>query len=245
MLEDHLRRQDGVITLSQARRSGLSHSAIARRVQSGRWRRCAAGVYFADDRPFTSAARVRAAVWSLGPSATASGLTAAWWLGLVSTEPGPFEVTVPRNSHGRSRAGVRVRRRDLAAQDIVDNRGLRVTGLALTVLEASARRGGGAQIMDSALQRRVGLADLQQAHGRNRGRHGASAARHMLEAAAGGARSEAERLVIQLLRGGGAHRVAGQPPRRALRGGHRLPRAADRRRNRRLGLPQRSTSVPA
>lgn len=203
MLEDFLRRHDGVITLAQARNSGLSHSAILRRVQSGRWRRCANGVYFADDRPFTPAARIRAAVWGHGAMATASGLTAAWWLGLVSTEPSECEVTVPRTSHGRSHAGVRVRRRDLDEQDIFEARGLRVTGLALTVLEASARRGGGPRVMDSALQHRVGLADLQRTHIRNRGRYGAAAARRMLDAAAGGARSEAERLVIQLLREAG------------------------------------------
>jgi very-short-patch-repair endonuclease len=203
MLSSYLRRQDGVITLAQARRSGLSHSAIQRRVQSGQWRRCAAGVYFVDDRPFTAAARIRAAVWGKGAKATASGLAAAWWLGLTMVEPDPVEVTVPRNSHGRTGPGVRVRRRDLNEQDIFEARGLRVTGLALTVLEASARRGGGSKIMDSALQRRLGLADLQRAHVRNAGRHGAPAARRMLEAASGGARSEAERLLIQLLRGAG------------------------------------------
>jgi len=203
MLEEFLRRHDGVITLAQARSSGLSHSAILRRVHSGQWRRCANGVYFADDRPFTPAARIRAAVWSHGAMATASGLTAAWWLGLVSTEPGECEVTVPRNRHGSRAAGVRVRRRDLDEQDVFEARGLRVTGLALTVLEASARRGGGPKVMDAALQRRIGLADLQRAHIRNRGRYGAAAARRMLDAAAGGARSEAERLVIQLLRGAG------------------------------------------
>lgn len=203
MLENYLRSHDGVITLTQARQSGLSHSAIQRRVQSGRWRRCAAGVYFADDRPFSTAARIRAAVWSHGARATATGLTAAWWLGLMAIEPTEVEVTVPRSSHGRSRPGVRVRRRDLDEQDIFEARGLRVTGLALTVLEASARRGGGPKVMDAALQRRVGLADLQRAHLRNRGRYGAVAARRMLQAAAGGARSEAERLVIQLLREAG------------------------------------------
>lgn len=203
MIEDYLRRHDGVITLAQARSSGLSHAAVQRRVQSGRWRRCAKGVYFADDRPFTTSARIRAAVWAYGASATASGLAAAWWLGLASIEPAEVEVTVPRNSHGRRGAGVRIRRRELDEQDIFEDRGLRVTGIALTVLEASARRGGGPKIMDSALQRRVGLADLQRAHVRNRGRYGATAARRILEAAAGGARSEAERLVIQLLRGAG------------------------------------------
>lgn len=139
-------------------------------------------------------------MWGHGAQATASGLTAAWWLGLINIEPNELEVTVPRNSHGRSEPGLRVRRRDLREEDVFEKRGLRVTGVALTVLEASARRGGGPKIMDSALQRRIGLADLQRAHRRNRGSYGSPAARRMLEAASGGARSEAERLVIQLLR---------------------------------------------
>lgn len=203
VIEDYLRRQDGIITLAQARRGGLSQSAIQRRVRSGHWRRCSQGVYFVDDRPFTTAARIRAAVWGRGSMATASGLTAAWWLGLTTVEPNPVEVTVPRNSHGRGGQGVRVRRRDLSEEDIFEDRGLRVTGVALTVLEASARRGGGATIMDSALQRRVNLGDLLRTHRRNRHRYGATAAQRMLDAAGGGARSEAERLVIQLLRRAG------------------------------------------
>ncbi|MGV0992361.1 MAG: DUF559 domain-containing protein [Mycobacterium sp.] len=203
MIEDYLRSHDGVITLDQARRCGLSEHAVRRRVRSGQWRRCGTGVYFADDRPFTPSARIRAAVWSRGTQAVASGLSAAWWLGLASIEPHPIEITVPRTSSGRACTGILIRRRDLSADDVLEHRGLRVTSLALTVLEASARRGGGPKIMDSALQRRVALADLQRVHLRNRGRYGARAARRMLQAASGGARSEAERLVIQLLRTAG------------------------------------------
>lgn len=200
MIEDYLRRHDGVITLAQAKRAGISEYAVRRQVRSGRWRRCATGVYFVDDRPFTAAARLRAAVWGRGPRAVASGLAAAWWLGLMSLEPRVFEVTVPRTASGRGSPGIRIRRRDLRAEDIFEDRGLRVTGLALTVLEASVRRGGGPRIMDAALQRRVRLLDLQRTHLRNTGRHGAPAARRMLDAAAGGARSEAERVVVALLR---------------------------------------------
>ena len=201
MIENYLRRHDGVITLAQARRAGVSEYAVRRKVRSGQWRRCGTGVYFADDRPFTTAARLRASVWARGPLAVASGLAAAWWLGLMALEPQVVEVTVPRTASGRAAPDIRIRRRDLDAEDIVEYRGLRVTGIALTVLEASARRGGGPKVMDAALQRRVVLADLQRAHVRNSGRYGAVAARRMLQAAAGGARSEAERLVIGLLRG--------------------------------------------
>ena len=203
MIDDYLRRQDGVLTLAQARRAGLSDSAIQRRVQSGRWRRCGPGVYFADDRPFTAAARFRAAVWSRGAHAVASGLSAAWWHGLMTTAPECIEVTVPRNSHGRAAPGCRVRRRDLHSADLVEHRNLRVTALPLTVLEAATCRGGGPAIMDRALQRRLGLADLQRAQRRNSGRRGSTAAGRMLAVAVDGARSEAERLFGALLRDAG------------------------------------------
>jgi len=203
VIEDCLRRHDGIITLAQARRAGLSEHAVRRKVRSGQWRRCAAGVYFADDRPFTPAARLRAAVWGRGSHAVASGLAAAWWLGLMNLAPRVVEVTVPRTASGRSGPGITLRRRDLHEEDIFEDRGLRVTGLSLTVLEAAARPNGGAAIMDSALRRRVRLDDLQRAHTRNARRHGAASARRMLAAAAGGARSEAERRVVQLLRDAG------------------------------------------
>jgi len=78
-----------------------------------------------------------------------------------------------------------------------------VTALPLTVVEAAARRGGGAKLMDSALQRHVELPQRWRAHLRNKGRHGSPAARLLLQAASDGARSEAERLLVKLLRDNG------------------------------------------
>jgi very-short-patch-repair endonuclease len=160
-------------------------------------------VYFVDDRPFTDAARIRAAVWGYGPRASASGLAAAWWHGVTKFAPDTVEVTVPRNSHGRCHTGSRVRRRDLKTADVVERRGLQVTGMELTVVEAAVRRGGGAKLMDSALQRHVELPPLWTAHLRNKGRYGSPAARRLLQAADDGARSAAERLLIQLLKQAG------------------------------------------
>lgn len=200
MIDDYLRGHDGVITLAQAKLAGLTQDAVNRRVRSGKWLRCSPGVYFADDRPFTESARVRAAVWSAGPNAAASGLAAAWWHQVTKYPPDTVEVTIPRTGHHPQRQGVRLRRRDLDPHDIVERRGLRVTALALTVVEAAARRGGGAKLMDSALQRHTELRDLWRAHLRNKGRHGSPAARRLLIAAADGARSAAERLLIKLLR---------------------------------------------
>ena len=202
-MDDYLRRNDGVITRAQAIGCGLTDTGISRRVRSGRWRRCGPGVYFVDDRPFTTAARIRAAVWSYGANAVASGLAAAWWHDLTTRTPECVEVTVPRSSHGRPHPATRPRRRDLSPRDVVERNGLWVTSLALTVVEATARRGGGARVMDTALQRRIELPFLWRAHLRNTGRYGSPAARRMLQAADSGARSQAERLLVKLLHDAG------------------------------------------
>lgn len=199
MLDDLLRRHDGVITSAQARSVGLSYDAVEARVRSGHWRRCARGVYFVEDRPFTDAARIRSTVLGYGELACASGLAAAWWLDLTQFAPGVVEVTVPRNSHGRCHEGSKVRRRDLQTADVIERRGLRVTSIALTAIEAAVRRGGGPELVDSALRRHIELQKLWAAHMRNKGRYGSPAARRLLQAAEGDARSEAERIFKGLL----------------------------------------------
>lgn len=200
MLSDYLRRHDGVITLAQARHAGLSRQSVNQRVRSGRWRQCSRGVYFVDDRPFTDAARVRAAVWSFGDQAVASGLAAAWWHGLTRFAPLDVDVTMPRSGSGRKREGARLRRRDLAPADVVESRGLRVTALPLTAIEAAVRGRRNRDVMDRALQHDADLRDLWNAHLRNKGRYGSPAARILLQAAADGEHSEAERLLTKLMR---------------------------------------------
>ena len=136
-------------------------------------------------------------------SAAASGLAAAWWQDLTRYAPDIIEVTVPRSCNGRSHPGSRLRRRDLDPTDVSERNGLRVTALPLTVIEAAARRGGGPKLMDAALQRHVELRTLWTAHLRNKGRHGSPAARRLLHAASDGARSEAERLLVGLMKQAG------------------------------------------
>jgi very-short-patch-repair endonuclease len=181
----------------------MDRYAVHRRVRAGSWRQCSRGVYFVADRPFTAAARIRAAVWSYGSQAAASGLAAAYWLELTKFAPGIVEVTVPRDSNGRRHAGSVVRRRDLPPADVVERRGLRVTALPLTVVEAAVRQRDGVKLMDSALQRDVALRELWAAHLRNKGRYGSPASRLLLQAASDGARSTAERLFVKLLRDAG------------------------------------------
>lgn len=154
-------------------------------------------------------------MWGYGGEAAASGLAAAWWHGLTRFAPQIVEVTVPKASHHPHRQGVRLRRRDLNTADVIERNGLAITELSLTVIEAAVRSRGGATLMDSALQSRVELRELWRAHLRNKGRHGSPAARRLLQAASDGARSEAERLFMRILRQAGItgwranHPVAG------------------------------------
>ncbi|WP_308198496.1 type IV toxin-antitoxin system AbiEi family antitoxin domain-containing protein [Rhodococcus sp. ARC_M5] len=192
MLDHWLSQHDGVITRAQAAICGLSGDAVDRLVRRGTWQTIHRGVYFVADRPFTADARIRCAVWSAGTNAVLSGEAAAFWHRVISEAPSIIEVTTPRK--GRSRAeGCRLRRRDIHSKDIVERRGMRVTSLDLTVLEASI---GKAHIMDRALQRHTNLEGLRQADARNPGRAGASEAKRLLKVAAHGARSEGERLLI-------------------------------------------------
>lgn len=85
-------------------------------------------------------------------------------------------------------------RRDLTEVD-----GLAVTGRELTVLDAAVDLG--VKVMDSALlTKQVTIADLDAVQRRNAGRRGSPRARAMLEAMSSGARSEAERRTVTLLR---------------------------------------------
>ncbi|WP_328813668.1 type IV toxin-antitoxin system AbiEi family antitoxin domain-containing protein [Rhodococcus sp. NBC_00297] len=197
-------RHDGVISRAQALALGLSSTALERRVSAGRWTRMASGIYMPAGQPVTQQAMVRIAVLRCGRGALASGPTAAWWLGLLERPPAHSWVTIPRARRYLDRS-VTVRRRDVPAVDVAVARDLRVTGLALTVLETAvileeARPGDGTQFLDRALQTRTSLDRLQSAHARNPGRVGSPRAAAMLVHAATGGESEAERIFLRLLR---------------------------------------------
>ncbi|MGH3782790.1 MAG: endonuclease domain-containing protein [Pseudonocardiaceae bacterium] len=95
-----------------------------------------------------------------------------------------------------------VRRRNLDPADPVVLRGLPVTALPLTVLEAAAALGSdsGRPLVDRALQRRVSFAQLHAAYCRSSGRHGSPWLGQVLRQAADGASSDAERVLHRLLR---------------------------------------------
>ncbi|KAA0023744.1 type IV toxin-antitoxin system AbiEi family antitoxin domain-containing protein [Antrihabitans cavernicola] len=195
-------RQDGVISVEQALRAGMTNAAVQRRVSGGDWRRLRSGVYLRCDHAQTGGVDLRAAVLAAGEGAAACGPSAAWWHGLIDRPPRELWVTIPLRRSIARPAGVRIRRRDLHWSDLASHRGLQVTDLPLTVLEAAVVLPQGAALMDRALQRHTSLPILQATHERNIGRRGSAAATRLLTAAGEGGASEAERLLHRLLRRG-------------------------------------------
>jgi very-short-patch-repair endonuclease len=190
-----------VISRAQAIESGMSADAVQRKLGSGRWERLHPGVYLAADHEYGDEARLRAAMLWAGEGATAHGLSAAWWHGIVAELPATVQITVPRARRAGRRAGLLVRRRDLATADHVPLRLLQVTDLPLTVLEAAICLGpAGSALLDRALQRTVRFPAVYRAHCRNLGRRGSPAASALLTAAADRAASQAERRLVRLLR---------------------------------------------
>lgn len=179
----------------------MSSATIGRRLAGGRWVRLMPRVYFAADHQLTVEARLRAAYLWAGPEATVCGVAAAWWHGLRVELPILVDITIPHRRRLPQQPGIRVRRRDLHPADRVNVNEMWVTATALTALEASVE--AGSHLLDRLLQRRLTIADLYVAYNRNFGRRGSADIAELLRAAGDRAASEAERLLIALLRGAG------------------------------------------
>jgi very-short-patch-repair endonuclease len=202
-LDDLVARQAGVLALHQAVELGMSAATVQRRVRQGSWTRLHPATYLVGGHRMTDEARIRAAWLWAGEQAAISGAAAACWHGLIPGAPDQVEVTVPRRLGPGDRPDVRVRRRDLLPADLVGIRGIRLTGLPLSVLETAVALPEGSAFLDRALQRRVRFPTVYRAFCRNMGRRGSSAAGRLLVAAADRADSAAERLLVRLLREAG------------------------------------------
>jgi very-short-patch-repair endonuclease len=198
-LDDLVARQAGVLALHQAVGLGMSAATVQRRVRQGSWTRLHPAIYLVGGHRVTDEARIRAAWLWAGEQAVISGAAAACWHGLIRGAPDEIEVTVPRRLGPGNRPDVRVRRRDLLQADLVGIRGIRLTGLPLSVLETAVALPEGSAFLDRALQRRVRFPTVYRAFCRNMGRRGSSAAGRLLVAAADRADSAAERLLVRLL----------------------------------------------
>lgn len=148
----------------------------------------------------TVRARIRAVVWSAGPRAVLCGPSAAYWRGLWPRPPATVHVTVPRSRSSRKPFSpglgrVRLWYRELDAVDRTVVRNLATVSAPLAVLDSASSLG--MAIVDRVLQSSaVDLADLVAADARYPGRRGASVVAAMLNEAAAGARSVAERRAL-------------------------------------------------
>ncbi len=203
---DHiLARQGGVVSRAQALRAGLSRDAVDHRLRCRRWIPLHPCVYLASGHRYDAEVKVRAALLWAGEGAVLSGVAAAWWHRMVEEPPVAVGLTVSRRRHPRGRPGVAVRRRQIAAEDLVVHRGLATTARPLTVLESAVELGTpGSQLLDRSLQRQVRFPAVYGAYCRNLGSHGSAAAGRMLVAAADRSASVAERLLVRMLQESGA-----------------------------------------
>ncbi len=196
-------RQGGVITLAQAVGCGVSAATVQRRVRMGSWERLYPAVYLVGGHRRTDEVRIRSAGLWAGERAAVTGPAAAYWHGMLDQAPAVVEVTVPADAKPRPQPGIRIRRRDLPWQDLVNTRDTWVADKALAVLETAVALPDGPVFLDRALQRYVRFPALYRAYCRNLGCQGSSAAGRLLTSAADRGDSEAERLLVTLLREAG------------------------------------------
>ncbi len=112
-------------TLDEARREGIDRW----RLRGKAWSRIGPATYIHSGVHDTPLVRLVAASRRLPAEAAFSGLTAAWLHGLDVEPCEPIQATVPSGAGVSSRAGIRLRRCDLPADDVVVARGFRATSV--------------------------------------------------------------------------------------------------------------------
>ncbi len=195
-------RQAGAVSLAQAVAQGYSADRVHRQVRARRWRRLYPGVFLVGGHRLTDEARVRAAWLWAGEASVVTGPAAAYWHGMLGGV-NVVDLTVPSAAKPRPRTGVRLRRRDLALDDVMALRDIRVACAGLAALETAVVVPDGAAILDRALQKCVPFDDVYAAYCRNLGCSGSAQMCRLLVSAADRADSVAERALVKLLRGAG------------------------------------------
>jgi very-short-patch-repair endonuclease len=132
-----------------------------------------------------------------------TGPAVAYWHRMLERAPAIVDLTVPAGRGSKPQLGVRIRRRDLHAEDVRVRLDVRVAAKPLAALETAVALSDGSAFLDRALQKHVPFAEVYRAYCRNMGRPGSAAAGRLLVAAADRADSAAERLLVRLLREAG------------------------------------------
>jgi len=173
-------RQYGVVARRQLLALGVSGRQIDLRERRGLLHRQYRGVYAVGHEQLRPEGRRLAAVLACGPDAVLSHRSASTHWRVRAYALSKIEVTVPRGHNGRV-AGIRIRRRRLAAADVTVHDGVPVTTVARTLLDlASEARGNElAGAVDEA--HRLGLYDQKAVDAQlGQGRAGTAAFRALL-----------------------------------------------------------------
>jgi very-short-patch-repair endonuclease len=194
-------RQHGVITTARLLEAGLSHDAIAHRVKRGWLRRLHRGVYLVGPLE-VPLSRPMAATLAAGRGALLSHHTAALLWGLRQGRDERMHVTViARDVRSDEICVHRVAR--LHPRDATRNHGIPVTSPARTLLDlaAATNRRDLARVTEEAqVQRRVSTHSLNEQFSRYPTHRGRAALRHVIRADPALTRSEAERILLELIR---------------------------------------------
>ena len=127
-------RQDGVLTLDEAFQCGLTAEQVRRRVESGRWRRVAKGVYAVAGAPDTWRQRTRAAYLAVVRAGGVVSHVSSGALQDLRRPPALPQVSVPRGRSVRCPIA-KVRAADLRIEDLATVDGIRCTNASRVVVE--------------------------------------------------------------------------------------------------------------
>ena len=127
--------QHGVVTRQQALHAGFSPAAIARSIQSGRWKMLHRGIYLVDPGAARATAVLLGNVLRAPGRTWASHRSAAHLWGLWTPAPEPAEITTMANLRGNARI---VRVATLPRSDQRSHRGIAVTSPERTLVDLAA-----------------------------------------------------------------------------------------------------------
>ncbi|WP_435206049.1 type IV toxin-antitoxin system AbiEi family antitoxin domain-containing protein [Micromonospora sp. bgisy143] len=202
VLREVAARQDGIVTLAQALRAGLTKDQVRQLCRSGRWQGLLRGCYVPEAESSDSTlrrARIRAALASLGSGAFAVLDTALELHGIAGLRrTAQVHVSVPVDSPRPQRAlapWLAVHQVTTGTGEIATVGGVRATSPLRTIADVILRvdRYSAVSVLDSALYQGLVTPDeLAVVPRLIRGRRGAVAARPWLAEADGRAQSPLE-----------------------------------------------------
>jgi very-short-patch-repair endonuclease len=200
---DVARRENGLITRSQALDSGVNTTQIDMQLRAHRWTRVLPEVYSTGGRATEPIPFIRAVWLSAGPGAVIEGEAALIWQGRLDRKLSQVSVSCGRNLRPPRGAGsIRVRRHVIDDYWVVQWN--RVVTVRSEFAIAQLLESEGPEVLDEAVRRRWVTVDMVvDAHRRLSPGRGSVDRSKILSAAGGGAISEAERLLHHHLRAAG------------------------------------------